>query len=372
LLGAFIALTVALLNRRTAAGKGMPAYSLYSEERNGLGEAAYLLRQLGWVPVPLTSPVQQQFQRGLLILAEPGEDQLTDADARHLLAWVEAGNTLLLASAHRTPLHQELDLSLRGGSDDDDQVTVELAASGGYLEGIDRLTVERRATLHAPHALPLWWVEDKPGALVLRRGKGRVIAVADPALLTRRGLGRADNVLFLVNVVDRQAHEGTVYFDEYHHGLRSSGGFWGYLGYYHQHLTLLPILLAVGAAVWLTAVRLGPAVPTPRETRVDAVDYASALGRLYQQTGARRLMARTLSRGFLDALTRFLRLRRGALPAELLATWRQHDPEGKSADRLQSLLRGVGELRTSEVTDKQLLTWARAFDQFQFEVLHGR
>src|SRR5437762_2314794 len=88
LLGTFVSIVVALLNQRAAAGKGMPAYSIYSEQRDGLGEAAYLLRQLGWVPEPLTRPVQEQLQHGLLILVEPAKDELTQADARHLLAWV--------------------------------------------------------------------------------------------------------------------------------------------------------------------------------------------------------------------------------------------------------------------------------------------
>ena len=55
---------------------------------------------------------------------------------------------------------------------------------------------------------------------------------------------------------------------------------------------------------------------------------------------------------------------------EVLAAWRQHDP-GPSLSRLQELLKGVGELRRGGVTDRQLLAWARAFDQFQAEVLHA-
>ena len=98
------------------------------------------------------------------------------------------------------------------------------------------------------------------------------------------------------------------------------------------------------------AVRLGPAMPTPRTSETDAVDYASALARLYQQAGARRRLARTLVRGFLGALTGQLRLRRNALPAEMLSAWRLHDP-GPSGERLQALLRGVAELRKGDVTE---------------------
>ncbi len=207
--------------------------------------------------------------------------------------------------------------------------------------------------------MPLWSVGGRPGAMVVRHGEGRVILVADPSLATYNGLWdattspptlRDDNVLFLVNVAAMNAEDGKVYFDEYHHGFQSGGGFWGYLRYHGEHLLLLPLFLAAGAGLWLWAVRLGPATPTPRTSETDAVDYASALARLYRQAGARRRLARTLARGFLGALTRQLRLRRNALPAEVLAAWRLHDP-GPSGERLQGLLRGVAELRKGDVTE---------------------
>jgi hypothetical protein len=196
-----------------------------------------------------------------------------------------------------------------------------------------------------------------------------VILLASPSLLTRQGLVRGndwrdDNLMFLVNVCSLHARDGKVYFDEYHHDLRSGGGFWGYLHYHGRQLALVPLLVVAGVALWAVGVRLGPAVPTVRPHTADAVEYASALARLYQRAGARRLLARTLARGFLAALTRHLRLRRNALPAEILAAWRQHDT-GPSMEQLKNLLRGVGELRKGKVAERELLNWARAFDEFE-------
>jgi hypothetical protein len=105
--------------------------------------------------------------------------------------------------------------------------------------------------------------------------------------------------------------------------------------------------------------------------QTDAVDYASAVARIYERSGARRLPARALVRDFLAALTRHLRLRRNALPAEVLAAWRQRYPD-ESGQRLQELLRGVSELRRGDVTERRLLYWAQAFDRFQAEVLRVR
>jgi hypothetical protein len=384
LLGAFGAVVVGALRERAAAGQGMPPYSVYSEAGDGLAEAAHLLRQLGWETMALTRPAQVGQHRGLLVLLEPersagfGEEGgLSEVDAGNLLRWVEAGNTLLFASRKNTALHQALGLTVTEGprAEGDGWTAVDRGAAGGYTAGIEHLSVGSAATLQGG-GLPLWYVKDRPGAVLLRRGAGRVVVLASPALLSRRGLVRSDgeprddNAVFLYNVASLDARDGKVYFDEYHHGLRAASGFWGYLAYHGRRWALLPLLVVAGVWAWTWAVRLGPAVPPRRADSADAVDYASALGRLYQGAGARRLLARTLSRNFLTALTKHLRLRRTALPAVILAAWRQQDA-GPSAQRLQALLRGLADLRKPDLTDAQLLSWARAFDEFTEQTLQG-
>jgi len=369
LLGGFVGLTAANLWERVRAGKGLPPYSVFSQQRDGLGELAHLLGGLGWNAVPLTRPVEQTTTRGLLIVAGMPADAYAEPEAQGLLRWVEQGNTLLLCGTDVTAIHRALHLSLHGDPIEEQAVQVDLEPFGPYTEGIRNVTVEQRTSLLGRAGLALWTVDGRPGARVLVRGRGRVLVLADPSVLTRRGLLRSDNALFLVNVVRLHARQGEVFFDEYHHGFQSAGGFWGYLAHHGQQSVLLPILLVVGAGLWMGAARLGPAVPTPPPASADAVDYASALARLYQQTRARRLLGRTLARGFLERLRHHLRLPRTALPAEVLAGWTQQHP-GPTVQRLEYLLRGAGELQRGEVTEHQLLSWARAFDQFQVEVLH--
>jgi hypothetical protein len=373
LLGAFGAVVGYVLYTRIQAGVGMPPYSVYSEEAEGLSEAAFVLDKLGWSPVAVTRPIQNTEHRGLLVVVEPGRsgpfqdetDALSDAESQAILRWVEQGNAVLLAGRRNSHLHQLLGVMTSGkpGEGPDAPEAVRLGEGGAYLEGVESLSADGRVSLTAPGGLPLWRVHGQPGAVLLRRGKGYVVAVADPGVLTNRGLGRDDNVLFLRNVAEVHARDGRVYFDEYHHGFRSAGGFWGYLGHYGLRWALVPLLIVVGVVAWRWMVRLGPAVPTPRTEQTDAVDYASALARLYQRAGSRHLLARTLAVGFLGALTKHLRLRRNALPAEILAAWGQYDA-GPSMGRLKNLLRGVAELRKGTVSERRLLYWTQAFDGF--------
>jgi hypothetical protein len=371
LLGALVAVVVVELRARAEAGKDFPPYSMYSHDRDGLAAAAEALRRFGWQPVPLTEPVQRAQDRGLLLLVEPkghallpGEPpDLGETDVQALLHWVEEGNTLLFSCGYQTSLHHALGVQVIPEGGPDERATAEVAERGPYTAGTVRVEVEGRTTLDSAAGLPLWYVGRAPGALLFRRGKGRVLVTADPSMLTRRGLRREDNGVFLYDVARAAARDGRVYFDEYHHDLRTGGGFLGYLRYYNVQWTLVPILLVVLVAVWRAAVRLGPAVPAPPPGRADAVAYASAVARIYHRAGARRLPARTLARDFLAALARHLRLRPTALPAEVLAAWQERSP-GESARRLQGLLRGLAELRKGDVSDRRMLAWARAFDDF--------
>jgi hypothetical protein len=373
LFGVFAGVAYWVLQVRVEAGRGLPAYSVYSEERNGLGDAARLLRKLGWEPVAITRPIQfypDSPQPRLLVLTEPrapgpvGDTEISEGDARALLHWVEQGNTLLLVGRQPTAVHQTLGIGLSNDAVPDDETPreVTLGEAGGYTDDIDRLIVEGADRLLAPGSVPLWSLDERPNALLLPRGKGRIIVVADPSLLTPRGLRRQDNVMFLVNVAALTARDGRVYFDEYHHGLRSGIGFWGYLRFKGLLWVLVPVLAATAAAGWALAIRLGPAVPRPAAVGADAVAYASALARIYQRAGVRQRLGRSLARAFVTALARHLRLRRSALPAEILAAWRQRQPA--EAPQVQELLRGASELRQADISERRLLAWNQAFDTF--------
>jgi hypothetical protein len=367
-LAGFCAVAAHLLRQRAAAGRGMPAYSVFSESADGLGEAAHVLRQAGWRPVALTRPVQHTQRRGLLILVEPAEGSVHGGSTA-MLKWVEAGNTLLLCARMPTPLHRRLGVRVNRPIREGDTFTAAALAATPYTEEVEALSVGTETTLTAPpEAQVLWRVRGAPGALLVPHGRGKVLLVADPNLLTRHGLvrddgePRDDNVVFLVNVARLEARDRAVLFDEYHHGFRAGTGFWSYLGHHGARWAVLPALVVAAVGLWRGAVRLGPARPLPRPRRADAVDFAAALARLYQQAGTRALLARVLVRDFLGALTRHLRLRRVALPALILSAWRQQHPG--PTDRLQELLKGVAELRKGELPDRELLARAQAFDRF--------
>jgi hypothetical protein len=388
LLGTFLAVAYVALMAGAEAGRGQPAFSVFSNEDDGLATAARVLQKLGFEPVAVTRPIHHTRREGLLIVVEPRQDgffgtvnDLSDADAQGLLGWVEKGNTLVLMGRHSTALHKALGVAVerpkKGGPDDvvrtadaDEVRGYTVPDSSGLTFEVRRVAVEGQEFITSRKGLPLWPAGDGQGSVLLAHGQGQVLVVSDPSLWTHRGLLRNDNVLLMYNVAALNAAGGRVYFDEYHHGIRSSGGYWDYLRYHDLHWTVLQALAVVAVALWAVAVRLGPAVALPKPAGADAVVYASAVARIYHRAGVPHLLAQNMVRDFLGALTRHLRLRRTTMPAQIVAVWRQH--RGKeSAERLTELLRGVAELRQvaagRETTERDLLAWSRAFDQFVAE-----
>lgn len=381
------------LETRLSAGKGLPDFSVLSDEEDGLATAANVLRQLGFRPVALTRPIQHTQHQGLLILIEPEQRTmlgttpgLSEKDAQGLLSWVAKGNTLVVMTRTSTTLHQQLRVQIVGdGTKLTDERKVYLAEPteiGGYVEPVDRHTVpvqslgvEGKDLVQGSAGVPLWHVGDRPGAWLVSHGDGQVLLIADPSLWTHRGLARQDNVLLLYNIARLAAIDGRVFFDEYHHGIRSGGGYWDYFRYHHLHWLVLQMLAVVGIAVWAVAVRLGPPRPTPPASRTDAVDYAAAVARIYQRAGVQRLLAQHLARDFMDALTRHLHLRRNTTPAEIVKTCKQR-LGAASARNLGDLLDVVSRLRDVDnpqwrFSRRELLHWSREFDAFVHSLARG-
>jgi len=245
-------------------------------------------------------------------------------------------------------------------------------AVGDYTARIDNIGIERKATVTGRHAVPLWSIGKRSVAALVRHGAGHVLVMPDPSVLTHRGLLREDNAIFLYNVAALDAEEGRVYFDEYHHGIRSGGGYWSYLRYHGQHWVVLDIVLVAGMALWATGRRLGPATPIPVTKRTDSVDYASSVARIYEKADVRPLVAVIFCRHFQNALVLHLRLRRTARPLEILAAWRQRHGEASTRE-LDHLLGAAETLGNGQIPAAgQLLALAQRFDAFLDEHVRKR
>ena len=311
--------------------------------------------------------------------------RLSAQDAVRLKLWLAsgAGHTAILLTS-RLPSGQS---GTKSGGDDSQtfgdalDLIVEAASPATTQEEFSPLQpiadTEGVLSLHsasgsrvkrgAPDGLAIFGDSAGPLVLEIPFGKGRLIAVADAALVSNGNLPRSENSLLLANLLAHYSrHGGEVLFDEYHHGDiadSSDGSLWTSLGRPLQ-LALIQLCLALAALTVLLSGRFGPPVPLSRGAARTSAEYVSSVASLYRRAQASGTALETLYRQFLRDICGRLSLppdvnlemladvaaRRGQVNKEvlrrLLATCEQRLDEGKlSEQELLDLTRQMERIR---------------------------
>ena len=198
-------------------------------------------------------------------------------------------------------------------------------------------------------ALPVLGGDEGILAGVATVGRGRVVLVADAAVVQNRHLGQADNAAFAVGAAGPSGRP--VSFAEANHGYGETEGLAALPSRWRWALGLA--LVAVLVWMWSRAKRMGPAeeatraLPPPRRAYVDAM--ASTLARTRQPDAAIEP---------LRAATRARLARRAGLPADapaadLVEATRRLGGEPEAMARLLAHGGAVG-------SDEELLSAGRA------------
>jgi len=257
----------------------------------------------------------------VLITALPYRRPVADDERAALLAWVEAGGTLVVLGQHQRglggaltgvldPIFVALHLDARSvglaelGGDvaslltaaekPDAQVIIPGAPAmpSPLLAGVHALALGAGRGFDASSgpAVPLVVAGDTPVMLGLARGRGEIVVLAGPDALANARIDRGDNLQLLANLGAR----GRVRFDEGHHrapddlALASLARHLGPAAL--AALAVLAVLAAAGGR------RLGPAWDGPRAAGPTHRDHAVQLGRLHRRAGAGSALAAELAR----------------------------------------------------------------------------
>lgn len=310
----------------------------YTNNRASGSRGAFLWAQtLGYKPVPWRQSWSSlaPAESGVLLVIDPdveenlvtltgsggqgGKTQLTAQDASLLRRWLNSGtgHTAILLSS-RIGSSQT-----KSGPPDEDassfgdalDVVVETAAPDTKrtefaplqpvtdTQGILSIHSEADSRIKrtANDGLALFGDSAGPLALEIPVGRGRLIAVADGALLSNSQLPRSENAVFLADLLAHySAPGGRVLFDEFHHGDEASvdGSVWEDLGRPLQ-LALVQLLFGALALAVLLSGRFGPPVPLVRSAARSSADYVGSLASLYRRAGASHTALETLYRQFL-------------------------------------------------------------------------
>ena len=167
-------------------------------------------------------------------------------------------------------------------------------------------------------------------------GRGRIVVLSDPYVVSNAGVNRADNLFLAANVVTGGLR-GRVAFDEYHHGY---GETQNRLFAYLRGTPVLWIFAQVGlvalALVWTRGRRFARAIPAPRPDRRSKLEFVSSMAELQQRARAYDLAVENVYQRTRRALSRYAGLPAGA-PAAQVAE-RVAARSGRDRARLQALL----------------------------------
>ena len=132
----------------------------------------------------------------------------------------------------------------------------------------------------------------KPVLVSFEQGQGRVILGTLAEALTNAGLKEAGNPQLVLNILALAKEKGTIWFDEWHHGLRQSGaqvlGPVEFLRSTPVGRSLLFITFAVFIVLFLQGRGFGRPVPLPQEIRRrGALEHVTGIANLSRRAAHR-------------------------------------------------------------------------------------
>lgn len=274
----------------------------------------------------VTPLVEADSIRGPLLVLAPGEP-LSPAEVGALMAWVDRGGTLVYAAGQldALPLGEisspldSLGLAVRPPrwARETDTVTA-LPVPHRWTAGMRPVRDFRLVFADTSRALRrgkgaaeilLRTPQGRAAAVVVRRGRGRVLALADATPLGNRALKENTLALLVARAVaEGGARGGTVWFDEYHHGFRGDGsparGVGRFLFGTRPGWATLQLLVVAAGLLLLLGRRFGAPLPVPPARRRSPLEHVDALAGAYRQAGARGVARRLLVAGLARRLGR--------------------------------------------------------------------
>lgn len=166
-------------------------------------------------------------------------------------------------------------------------------------------------------------------------GRGRIVVLSDPFIVSNAGLALGDNLSLAVNLV--AAPGGRVAFDEYHQGRGATENM--LLGYFKGTPVLslaAQVALVLLAVVWTQSRRFARPLPAPRIDRRSNLEFVASMAELQQRARAYDLAIENIYGRTRRALARYAGVAASATNDEIAA--RVAARSGRDTSELRALL----------------------------------
>jgi hypothetical protein len=269
-----------------------------------------LLQESGYSVERFEKPFTELKDRepGTLIIIAPPEIHAPGEDEFEALnKWVEAGGLLIIV---------DREINVRVG---DAAINTEPASSKSgvhalqpthFTRGVQRVELSELATRVRIDSRSATYHIGDDGAAVLadaRVGKGRVVLLTDPYVVSNRGISQADNVILALNLL-AELPTGKIAFDEYHHGYGATSTGGGLMAYFRG--TPVPWMMAqagltAALVVYSYGRRFGRPIPLRRERRTTNLEFVSSMANISRLARATDLAMQNIYPEFRNRLCRF-------------------------------------------------------------------
>jgi hypothetical protein len=378
-----LAIVAAALSAHRSTGAVSPLTSSYSTDARGCRAVFEMLERTEAIkPVRLENMYDLQDMRGMLVVAGPLKEPLTEEEAALILQWVRAGNGLLYfvgaEQPHRTYCALERTFCSPGEPEPSPVASymtyytavlrcvmpvflpARMVIYKGPMERLVPLSLKGIPILHGPTGdLAAWhpW------------GQGNVIVCATAGPIQNHLVRHADNVEFLLCCIKAlRPPGGAVIFDEFHQGFQREVHVSGLLS--ASGVLVASAQLALCGLIYIVAQgrRMGPPLPLPAPgpPRRNTRHYLDAAGMLYMQHCRPGEVAAAYGEFVMRTLARRLG-HEGKLDPSALAPLLARRLSADTAE-IEALLADAARASQSEMSARQAAALVRKLDRLMQNV----
>lgn len=345
-----------------------PPLSSFSSAPDGARALWLWLEALGY---SVSNEVGQTFRlpenAGMVLMLEPLAG-ITADEWETMDAWVESGGTLVLAGDRfQTTFavsHYGCALAYLGTRVPTLTVQTPLLTSPP-LTGTVSAQAQAYFATNRDDVVTHLAVESRPVMLSFERGAGRVILSAAPFSFSNAGLKEEGNPQLVLNVITAANQPGVIWFDEWHHGVRSMRAELIGPGDWLRHTPAGRSLLYAATVIFLALVvrgrHFGRPVPLPKDVaRRAPLEYITAIANLSRRAGHRLAVLHHYHHRLKRNLGKRYRLNPTLPDGDYVAQLAELNPDF-DANALHSLLTRLRQDRVSESEMVQLATEVAAW-----------
>jgi hypothetical protein len=222
-------------------------------------------------------------------------------------------------------------------------------------EGEEPVTAPPPALVAGSQA-PVVHVSDRDGALLVdySYGRGKVIVLSDPYIVTNGGISLNDNLQLAINALG--GPDALIAFDEYHQGRGvTRNAFASYFAGTPVLAIAAQIVLLVLFILWTNGRRFGRPLPLPRVDRRSSLEFVASMAELQERSRAFDLAIENIYSRTRRVLARHAGVDYNTSRSEIAARIASRSTIDR--DQLETLMR-----QCEEAINGQPISWRQSID----------